>query len=55
MRALIKTEASYVRRARDYIAASSRILKRASSQATFKETSQSGDSIRSEIDIEKSR
>lgn len=58
MRALIKTMVPYVNfsfTARNYIATSSRIRKRANSQATFKETSQSGDSIRSEIDIEKSR
>lgn len=55
MRALIKTEASYVRCLQREIKLPSRIRKRASSQTALKETSQAGDSIRSEIDIEKSR
>lgn len=55
MRALIKTEASYVRCLQREIKLPNRIQKRASSQTALKETSQSGDSIRSEIDIEKSR
>jgi len=56
MRALIKTEVSYVRRLQRKIMLPHRsIRKHANSQATFKETSQSGNSIRSEIDIEESR
>lgn len=55
MRALIKTEASYVRCLQREIKLPNRIQKRVSSQTALKETSQSGDSIRSEIDIEKSR
>lgn len=56
MRVLIKTEVSYIRRLQRKITLPYRsIRKRANSQATFKETSQFGNFIRSEIDIKESR